>query len=72
MTIDINNPDPSGYQAEIIEIGLQKWVQCPFCKKKQFPITAGAVIIGQMFICRGSKCKKEFEVNYPVDFHPNR
>ena len=67
----MNKPDSSEYQAEFIDLGGRKWIQCPFCKKKQFPLTSGAVIIGQMFICKGSKCKKEYEVNYPVDFHTN-
>ena len=41
----------------------QDWVICPFCHKRQFPITLGAKIVGQKFKCKGSKCHKIFEVN---------
>lgn len=41
----------------------QDWVRCPYCAKKQFPLTPGAKIQGQKFKCKGSNCKMEFEVN---------
>lgn len=41
----------------------REWVRCPHCGKRQFPITPGAIIRGQMFRCRGSNCKKEFKVS---------
>lgn len=67
--VDLNKPDTSAYQAKITDVGVSKWVVCPYCGKRQFPITYGAVVIGQIFRCKGSKCKKEYEVNYPVDYH---
>ena len=39
------------------------WIMCPFCGKRQFPLTPGAHITGQKFKCKGSNCKMEFEVN---------
>lgn len=39
------------------------WVCCPYCCKKNFPLTPGAHITGQKWKCKGSNCKKEFEVN---------
>lgn len=59
----MNLPDSSGYTAKIEEVGLAKWITCPFCGKRQFPITVGAVIKGQHFICKNSKCKKTYLVD---------
>lgn len=59
----MNKPDTSGYQAVIKSDGVYKWVTCPFCGKRQFPVTPGAVIQGQLFKCKGSSCKRTFEVN---------
>lgn len=39
------------------------WVYCPYCSKKNFPLTPGAHIAGQKFKCKGSGCKQIFEVN---------
>lgn len=39
------------------------YVTCPFCGKKNFPLTLGAHITGQKFKCKGSNCKMEYEVN---------
>lgn len=41
----------------------EDFIHCPFCGKKQFILTPGAHITGQKFKCKGSGCKKEFEVN---------
>lgn len=59
----MNNPDSGGYQAIIEKDGLDEWVACPYCFKKAFKITPGAMIIGQMFKCKNSKCKRYYEVN---------
>ena len=59
----MNEPIDDGYQAKIRMEGTRTWICCPFCGKKQFPLTYGAVIKGQMFKCRGSGCKQLFEVN---------
>ena len=39
------------------------YVCCPYCSKKNFPLTPGAHITGQKFKCKGSNCKMEYEVN---------
>ena len=44
-----------------------EWAACGWCGKRQFPITPGAVISGQLFRCKNSKCGREFEVEYPTD-----
>ena len=36
------------------------WITCPHCGKKYAPLSPDAVIIGQQFKCRGSKCKRLF------------
>ena len=41
----------------------KNYVMCPYCAKKQFPLTPGAHITGQKFKCKGSNCKMEYEVN---------
>lgn len=63
----MNEPITEDYQAKIESDGKQYWVVCPMCGKKQFPLTIGAVIKGQMFQCKGSKCKQLFEVNFSDD-----
>lgn len=39
------------------------WVTCPYCKKRQFPISKGAIIKNQIFKCKASYCKKYFKTN---------
>ena len=39
------------------------YICCPYCGKKNFLLTPGAHITGQKFKCKGSGCKKIFEVN---------
>lgn len=61
----MNKPTKSDGQAYIqrdYKTGEQ-WIMCPYCSKKQFPLTHGAHIMGQKWKCKGSRCKKEFEVN---------
>lgn len=41
--------------------GDKFWIHCPFCGKKQFPLSEGAIIQNQVFQCK--KCKQEFLVN---------
>ena len=62
----MNPPQREKYQADIRNDGMFDWAVCPYCGKKAFRITPGAVIKGQFFKCRGSNCKQEFEVNYDV------
>lgn len=61
----MNRPLPRSGQAYIqrdYKTG-KDYVTCPFCGKKNFPLTPGAHITGQKFKCKGSNCKMEFEVN---------
>ena len=62
----MNLPDRTSYQADIRNDGMFDWAVCPYCGKKAFRITPGAMIRGQFFKCRGSNCKQEFEVNYDM------
>ena len=62
----MNPPNGMRYQAEIQSEGIYDWVVCPYCGKRAFMITPGAVIRGQLFKCRGSNCKREFEVNFDL------
>lgn len=41
----------------------QKWVYCPWCDKKHFPLNQEAVIKDFHYQCRNSKCKRIFIVN---------
>ena len=61
----MNAPLPhnnQGYVQRDYKTGTE-WVMCPFCAKRQFPLTPGAHITGQKFKCKGSNCHEIFEVN---------
>ena len=61
----MNEPLPHNGQAYIqrdYKTG-KDYICCPFCGKKNFPLTPGAHIKGQKFKCKGSGCKQIFEVN---------
>ena len=61
----MNAPLPHNGQAYIqrdYKTGVS-WICCPYCGKRQFPLTPGARITGQKFECKRSNCKREFEVN---------
>lgn len=55
-------PDGQAYLQKDYKTGNQ-WIICPYCGKRQFPLTKGAHITGQKFKCKGSNCKMEYEVN---------
>lgn len=60
----MNPPVPPDGQAYIsYDKNNAPWVICPWCCKRAFPLTKGAIIKGQMFKCKGSNCKREFVVN---------
>lgn len=60
----MNRPEPPDGQAYIsYDKNNAPWVTCPWCGKRQFPLSKGAVIKGQVFRCKGSNCKREFLVN---------
>lgn len=59
----VMNPPEDGFdgQADIkTDSKGQKWVYCPWCDKKHFPINDGAIIIGLKYRCRNNHCKKVF------------
>ena len=61
----MNEPLPHNGQAYIqrdYKTG-KDYICCPYCSKKNFPLTPGAHITGQKFKCKGSGCKQIFEVN---------
>ena len=61
----MNAPLPhnnQGYVQRDYKTGIL-WICCPYCGKKNFPLTPGAHITGQKFKCKGSNCKMEFKVN---------
>ena len=39
------------------------WVTCPYCKKRQFPLSKDAVIKRQVFKCKASYCRKYFKTD---------
>lgn len=60
------NPPKEGFnrQADIRTNDYgQKWVYCPWCDKKHFPVNKGAKIQNFQYQCRNSKCKEIFNVN---------
>lgn len=62
----VMNPPEDGFdgQADIkVDRNGLKWVYCPWCHKKHFPVNNGAKIYSLEYQCRNSKCKKIFVVN---------
>jgi len=60
----MNKPEPPDGQAFIsCDKKDIKWVACPWCRKRQFELSEGAIIRNQTFKCKVSSCKKEFMVN---------
>lgn len=42
-----------------------EWVTCPYCGKKNLKINSKTVIHNLSLKCKGSNCKKEFNVCIP-------
>lgn len=61
----MNPPEPHNGQAymQYDRKTGKNWIHCPHCGKRQFPMTDGASIKGQVFKCKASDCKQEFVVN---------
>ena len=62
----VMNPPEDGFdgQAEIVTNPHgQKWVYCPWCHKKHFPVNKGAKIQNFQYQCKNSNCKQIFVVN---------
>lgn len=67
----VMNPPEDGFdgQADIkTDSKGQKWVYCPYCHKKHFPLNDGAKVNGLRYQCRNSNCKKIFVVNAGDDY----
>ncbi len=58
MTVPIWNEE-----AEVKEFRDGQWIVCPFCKKKQIKIFPDTKIHKMPYICKASKCKRNFIVN---------
>lgn len=60
------NPPEYGFDGQadikVDSFGI-KWVYCPWCHKKHFPVNYGAAIKGLQYQCRNSNCRKNFIVN---------
>lgn len=59
----VMNPPLPMKQAKLKEISGQTWAICPFCHKKALLIHPYTKIQHLSYMCKGSNCKKEFEVN---------
>lgn len=59
----MNPPEPWNGQALLRIINGKTWVCCPFCQKKALLIRPNTKIQNLPLKCKGSNCKKEFEVN---------
>lgn len=40
-----------------------RYMCCPYCGKRNFPVNHGARVFNLVYKCRGSNCKREFLVN---------
>ena len=59
----MNAPETWNGQSLIRNINGIKYVCCPFCQKKALLISPETKIQHLKLKCKGSNCKKEFEVN---------
>lgn len=59
----MNPPESWDGQALIKNIKGSVWACCPFCQKKALLISPETKIRHLKLKCKGSNCKKEFEVN---------
>lgn len=59
----MNQPEPWNGQALIRNINGTKYACCPFCQKKALQISPNTKIQHLKLKCKGSNCKKVFEVN---------
>lgn len=41
----------------------EKWVCCPYCQRKVFPVTPITKIEHLWFKCKSTKCNKEFLID---------
>lgn len=62
----VMNPPEDGFDGQTefkIDSTGRKWVYCPWCHKKHFPVNDGAKIQNLNYQCRNSNCKKYFQIN---------
>lgn len=59
----MNEPEKTDGQAytKIYKCGV--WICCPFCGKRQFPISPVTKITKLNWQCKNSKCGEIFEIN---------
>lgn len=59
----MNPPEaPGGFSFIGYDKENKKWTCCPYCGKKQFPANDGAKVSGLIWKCKGSNCKRSFEI----------
>ena len=56
-------PDGQAYTQKDFKTG-RIWVNCPYCGSRNFFVNENTRIENMPWKCKGSKCKREFEVNY--------
>lgn len=59
----MNPPEPWDGRALIKNIHGKLWFCCPYCEKKALLLNSDTKIKHLTMKCKGSNCKKEFEVN---------
>ncbi len=59
----MNPPEPWDGRALIKNINGKLWFCCPYCEKKALLLNPDTKIKHLTMKCKGSNCKKEFEVN---------
>ena len=63
----MNPPEPWDGRALIKNINGKLWYCCPFCEKKALLISPETKIQHLKLKCKGSNCKKEFDVNVWIE-----
>ena len=59
----MNPPEESDGKAYVSWRDGERWLYCPYCDKKQFPLLPATQIKHLLFKCKNSKCKKEFMID---------
>ena len=59
----LNAPEEPDGKAYVSWRDGERWLMCPYCNKKQFPLTPITQIKHLWFKCKNSKCKKEFLID---------
>lgn len=59
----MNTPEESDGKAYVSWCDGERWLYCPYCGKKQFPLLPSTQIKHLLFKCKNSKCKNEFMID---------